>query len=81
MKLLSLLFITLFLSACAMDIAGILKTEPGLQKCVSVSMDEGSVQAGPVSFVGKGVVYHSVKDEWCAKSLLNYSNHGHMSVE
>ena len=51
-------------SGCALKLPGV-DMQPGLQKCVEVKMEEGSLSAGPVSFVGKGIEYRSHKSEWC----------------
>ena len=73
-KLLVIMLFSVMLTGCAAGL-GPFTVEPGLQKCVVVKLDEGSATIGPMMFSGKGVVYHSIKDEWCAKALKHKGGH------
>ena len=61
-----ILAISLILMGCAAGL-GPFQIEPGLQKCVCIKMKSGSLMAGPISFTGKGIVYVSRKDSFCAE--------------
>ncbi len=68
MKLLGILVIGLGLTATGCTIGQNL-IRPGMDKCVYIELDEGSLGGGPVNIQGKGLVYRSIDKEKCNETV------------